>query len=363
MFKRKPLVGVVPFGISKDCSAHTMRLLAAEGRADNAHLVLIADRDAAVRGQIATGEVTAMQVISSIQEARQPDKITHLPTVTIKQRNLLTGLEDVDLAASVVGALKHALDLARDGSLDALLVLGDPCRPGDRLAVMPSGFLSWMAQHWQKSPTDPIPALGDIQSKDGLWHLSVLEPAPFEDIPNLLSPLHIEKALELLGQALNNAGFDKPNIAIASLNPRRLGGRLHGTNEANLMGELISKLRQSGQNVFGPWPLDEILVDARDGALDGIVTLHTEQARVIRAVLGLDRAPQVIAGLPIPCVRATWERPLGKPVDKEAEFQEGVSALNMAKMLAVADKTPFRFRGEDRVASVPPAKRSGPERN
>lgn len=360
MLKTKPLVGIVPFGISKDCSAHTVQLIAHKSATADCQTVLIADRDATVRGQIAAGQVVSLQSISSLDEARKSDTPTQLAIKPVVRRNTLTGLEDTDLAATVVAALEHGLRLARDGGLDALLILGDPARPGDRLAVMPDGLLTWIAQRWAapspKEPPGPIPTLADIHAQDGFWHLSVLEPMPLIDVPNALSPQILEQAAELLCDTLAKAGFDNPNLAIAGLNPRHLGGRFHGTDEVNLMAELVERQQRAGRRLFGPWPMDEILCDIRDGALDGVITLHAEQARILNAFTGMQRAPQIVAGLGVPCVRAVWERQPGKPIDKQAELDEAVNALNTAKLLAGGNAPKFRFRGENRLGTSSPRK-------
>lgn len=353
MLKRKPLIAIVPFGISKDCCRHTMRLLNDAAKRDDCKLVLIADREAAIRGQIATGGVTPMRAVSSVRESQDANEVTHLAINQVTRRNTLTGQDDTDLAATVVQGLRHALALAREGDLDALVILGDPCRPGDRLAAMSKGLLPWMAEAWRAGTEEPVPTLGDIQTAHGIWHLSVLDAMPLCDIANSLSMELIDQAIGLLTSALSDAGFDKPNISLASLNPRRIGGRFHGTEEANFMTEPVAARQQSGVRIFGPWPLDEILADARDGAIDGIITLHTGQARILRTFLNMERAPQIIAGLGVPCVRALWERPPGKPADLDAELAEAQQSLNLARLLVKDSNPAFRFRGENRSGNAP----------
>ena len=354
MQAQKPVIGIIPFGISRDCSENTIRLLNDDGARDGASLVLIGDRKAVIRGQIAASDVSALQIVSRVDEVRQINGIAHLPTQAVVSRNPLTGADKVDLAATVVAALRHGITLAREGALDGMVILGDPCRPGDRLAAMPRGLLNWLAECWRRTPADPLPSIGEIQTRDGIWHMSLLEAAPLFDIPQQLTSQHVTKGLELLINALGQAGFDKPNIAITSLNPRRAGGRFHGTEESNIVAGPVAACREAGHRIFGPWPLDEMLIESRDGALDGIITLHTEQARVVRTVLQMERAPQVLAGLNIPCVRAVWERQAGANASKDDELQEARQALNMAKLLANSDKPSFRFRGEGRVGTAPP---------
>lgn len=100
---------------------------------------------------------------------------------------------------------------------------------------------------------------------------------------------------QLVGCLKNGA----PRIGVCALNPHAGENGLFGNEEALLITPAVRRAQDEGLLVEGPVAADALMVQARDGRFDGIVAMYHDQGHITLKLLGMHRAVNITAGLPI----------------------------------------------------------------
>ena len=98
---------------------------------------------------------------------------------------------------------------------------------------------------------------------------------------------------------LNKAGYDKPRIAIAGLNPHAGENGLFGDEEIREIIPAVSELNEKGLNVFGPIPPDTVFLKCLKGEYDLVVAMYHDQGHIPLKLLDFDGGVNITCGLPI----------------------------------------------------------------
>ena len=67
---------------------------------------------------------------------------------------------------------------------------------------------------------------------------------------------------------MRGAGFDRPKIAVAGLNPHAGDGGNFGREEIDAIGPAIAQACSEGVAAEGPFPADTVFFRAKSGAFD-----------------------------------------------------------------------------------------------
>lgn len=105
---------------------------------------------------------------------------------------------------------------------------------------------------------------------------------------------------ELLAAALvRDFGIAAPRLGVLGLNPHAGEGGMLGTEERDVIGPAIERLRAGGLAVNGPLVPDAAFRDAAAGRWDGVVAMYHDQALIPVKLVDFERAVNVTLGLPI----------------------------------------------------------------
>lgn len=189
--------------------------------------------------------------------------------------------------------LQTAVNLARSGVLDAV-VYGPLNKEALRLAGNRHGDELQLIASWL-GDTD----CSEINVAGGLFTTRVTSHVPLRDVPALLHPDKIVKAVRLLHTTLVRAGVRKPIIAVAALNPHGGEHGLFGNEEQDVIAPGVALARRAGMPVDGPFPADTIFVRATRGEFQGVVTMYHDQGQIATKLLGFDEGVTVSGGLSI----------------------------------------------------------------
>ncbi|HSR12205.1 MAG TPA: 4-hydroxythreonine-4-phosphate dehydrogenase PdxA [Thermodesulfobacteriota bacterium] len=143
-------------------------------------------------------------------------------------------------------------------------------------------------------------AFCEINVLDPLWTSRVTSHVGFREIPSLINPERVLRAITLLHNAMRRSGIEKPKIAVAALNPHAGEKGLFGPEEETLIKPGVDKAAAQGIDAKGPFPADTIFVRARKGEFQGVVTMFHDQGQIAMKLLGFDRGVTVSGGIPIP---------------------------------------------------------------
>ncbi|MBS4073803.1 4-hydroxythreonine-4-phosphate dehydrogenase PdxA [Ameyamaea chiangmaiensis] len=94
-------------------------------------------------------------------------------------------------------------------------------------------------------------------------------------------------------------GLPSPRLAVAGLNPHAGEGGLMGTEEEAIILPALSRLRQDGIDVTGPWPPDTMFTPTARADYDAAICMYHDQALIPLKTLDMDNGVNVTLGLPI----------------------------------------------------------------
>jgi len=105
--------------------------------------------------------------------------------------------------------------------------------------------------------------------------------------------------LVLLDQALKQAGFAAPHIAVAGLNPHAGENGLFGMEEIDEIIPAIEQACEKGIRVSGPIPPDTVFSKALKGDYDAVVAMYHDQGHIAAKQQLMEESVNCTIGLPI----------------------------------------------------------------
>lgn len=137
---------------------------------------------------------------------------------------------------------------------------------------------------------------------DEVWNARVTSHIPLREVADALDEDRILKSLELTVQVMEGAGFERPRIGVAALNPHAGDGRNFGDEDEDILAPAVRRAQAKQFAVTGPIPSDTVFVRAIKGEFDAVMTMYHDQGQIAMKLLGFDRGVTLIAGYPFPIV-------------------------------------------------------------
>jgi 4-hydroxythreonine-4-phosphate dehydrogenase len=296
MNREKPRIAVAmgdPAGISPELAA---RLLATDAIRDEAELVIFGDRRVLEAGAKVAGSSLDIDVLSSADDLR-----------SYRGKPILVDLNNLDPASVAPGKatasggqfaiqnFRAALDYAGAGKAAAVFFtpfnkhamrLADPSYDDEinfvRAALRNTG------------PASEFNVLG------GLWNARVTSHIPLSKVAASITREAIVRGLALTEASMRAAGFAKPRIAVAALNPHAGDGGNFGREEIDIIEPAVRAAVEKGLTVEGPFPADTVFLRARNAQFDAVLTMYHDQGQIAMKLMGFDRGATLIGGFPFP---------------------------------------------------------------
>ncbi|WP_407146176.1 4-hydroxythreonine-4-phosphate dehydrogenase PdxA [Bradyrhizobium sp. ORS 86] len=292
----KPLVALAmgdPAGISPELTA---KLVALDDLRARTRLVVIGDRrifDEGARVAGVTPELTTVEQGADFRAARGEVlfvDLGHLDPAEIEQ-----GIASLAGGKFALTNYRHALEFGRDGRVDAVCFT-----PFNKQAMRLAradyddeiAFSAEVAG--LKTPASEFNVLGE------LWNARVTSHIPLKDVAGRLSTERIHRALRLTDACMRNAGFARPRIAVAGLNPHAGDGGNFGREEIDVIAPAVAAGKHDGIAAEGPFPADTVFLRARAGAFDAVLTMYHDQGQIAMKLMGFDRGVTLLGGFPFP---------------------------------------------------------------
>jgi 4-hydroxythreonine-4-phosphate dehydrogenase len=137
---------------------------------------------------------------------------------------------------------------------------------------------------------------------DEVWNARVTSHIPLRQVADALSAERIYDSIRLTAETMRGAGFERPRIGVAALNPHAGDGRNFGTEDEDVILPAVERARAEQLAVTGPVPSDTVFVRAIRGEFDAVLTMFHDQGQIAMKLLGFDRGVTLIAGYPFPIV-------------------------------------------------------------
>ncbi len=332
----KPAVALTlgdPAGIGPELMA---KLLARRDVIEQAHVVLAGDAWLWEEGQAIAGVNIATRTIHGFDEVRSlpGGSPLFLPVESVRPGEAPRSSVSVAGGASVLKVLEMCLDAASAGLIDAICFA-----PLNKYSMKMAGMKFADELHFFADRLKVSSYVCEFNTLGDLWTSRISSHVPFKDVVLYVTRERILDAVKSLYDALRLAGFARPRVAVAALNPHAGEGGSCGREEIDIITPAVSEANAQGYPVAGPFPADTIFLKARDGQYDGIVTMYHDQGQIAVKLLGFERGVTIQAGLPIPITTPAH----GTAFDISGQNKASVEATVQAFLIACRMGASCRF--------------------
>jgi 4-hydroxythreonine-4-phosphate dehydrogenase len=131
-----------------------------------------------------------------------------------------------------------------------------------------------------------------------LWNARVTSHIPLSKVAEQITQERILRSLALTDASMRGAGFARPRIGVAALNPHAGDGGNFGREEIDVIEPAVRVAISRGLAVEGPFPSDTIFLRARNGQFDAVLTMYHDQGQIAMKMMGFDRGVTLIGGFP-----------------------------------------------------------------
>jgi 4-hydroxythreonine-4-phosphate dehydrogenase len=322
----RPIIALAmgdPAGISPELTA---KLLALDDVSAVARLVVIGDRrvldDGARVAAVKLDVISAPPDADLSKDERAPIFIDlgHLDPTSVAR-----GKATAEGGRFALTNYRHALTMARDGRADAVCFT-----PFNKNAMR----LAHPVYDDEISFSADVVGLDGPASEfnvlDGLWNARVTSHIPLSEVAGHITGERVLRAIRLTDASMRRAGFARPRIAVAGLNPHAGDGGNFGREEIDAIEPAVRNACADGITAEGPFPADTVFLRAKGGAFDAVLTMYHDQGQIAMKLMGFDRGVTLLGGFPFPiCTPAH-----GTAYEIAGQGVAGVGAARAAILLA-----------------------------
>jgi len=297
---RRPVLALTlgdPVGIGPEITARTLAEVATESEH---HGVAVGDASALRRGVAAAGlEVEVREVTDFATAPVGPGTIDVLDIAVLGGHEPDWGVVDASAGRAAVVAIEVATRAALAGEVDGIVT-----GPINKEAIWQSG-----SKHL--GHTEMLGELTGVTQQDTMFVVRDL--AREHDLRIFFTTRHVSLRTALdritresVGQSIRKAitalrvfGTDRPNLAVAALNPHGGENGAFGDEEINHIGPACEDARAEGLTVTGPVPADSVFHQGLSGRYDGVLSHYHDQGHIAAKTYDFDGTVSVTVGLPI----------------------------------------------------------------
>lgn len=252
-----------------------------------------------------TAEAAALEVLGDPAVLEQgiaaagvdPDRdaFTVTPFSPIEDIETTPGRATEPAGREMLALLAEGTCRVRDGKSDGV-VFG----PLNKEAMHKGGLTQEDEMRYLAEVLDFNGTVGELNVLGGLWTTRVTSHIPLKAVAEHITVDSVYDATLFAHRTLTSAGFDRPRIAVAALNPHAGDGGNFGMEEIEVIAPAVEKAKARQLAVEGPYPSDTVFVRARNGDFDAVVTMYHDQGQIAMKLMGFAEGVTVLGGLPVP---------------------------------------------------------------
>lgn len=144
-----------------------------------------------------------------------------------------------------------------------------------------------------------VPA-SEFNILEGLWNARVTSHVPLSQVASLITTEQVFSDIKLTNTALKDAGFERPRIAVAGLNPHAGDGGNFGHEDDAIIRPAVELAQKAQIAAEGPFPPDTVFVRATKGQFDAVLTMYHDQGQIAMKLIGFDKGVTLLGGFPFP---------------------------------------------------------------
>lgn len=199
-------------------------------------------------------------------------------------------------AAYVLGTLEAAVALLNDGHAAALVT--GPVHKGiiNEAGIRFTGHTEFLAQ---LSNTPQVVMMLVAPGPPEIRVALVTTHLPLRAVADAVTPQRLEAILKITDHDLRNRfGIGQPRLQVLGLNPHAGEGGHLGSEEIEVIGPVIEKLRKAGMDLVGPVPADTAFTPGRLADCDAVIAMYHDQGLPVLKHAGFGKAVNITLGLP-----------------------------------------------------------------
>jgi 4-hydroxythreonine-4-phosphate dehydrogenase len=295
MSDRKPRIAFAmgdPAGISPEIAA---KLLASSAVREAAEIIVFGDRRVLEAGAKVAGLALDIDVAANPDETGSTGKPVLVDLKSLDPATVTLGKATQAGGRFALANFRAALKYAASGHAAAVFFTPfnkNAMRQADPTYDDEINFV-------RGALNDGAPA-SEFNVLDRLWNARVTSHIPLSKVAASISTEAILRSLALTDASMRAAGFEKPRIAVAALNPHAGDGGNFGREEIDVIEPAVQSAIARGLAVDGPFPADTVFLRAKNGQFDAVLTMYHDQGQIAMKLMGFDRGATLIGGFPFP---------------------------------------------------------------
>lgn len=260
---------------------------------DAARLVVVGDTRVLEQGMRDAGVDLSWYAVSSVAEIDWTrSAVSVIDLKNIDPASLPRGVVSAESGRLTGDTLAHAIQMAQRGEVDAITFA-----PLNKAALHAGG---WRFPDEHKMFAHLLNHRGyfsEMNVLDNQWMSRVTSHVSLRQAIEQINVQSITDAIQLADRTMRRAGFEKPRLAVAALNPHAGEGGLFGSEEIEIIAPAVAAAAQGGIDCRGPFPADTVYLKAFAGEYDGVVAMYHDQGQIATKLRGFNRGVTVTAGL------------------------------------------------------------------
>jgi 4-hydroxythreonine-4-phosphate dehydrogenase len=244
---------------------------------------------------------------------------------------IVPGQPDTHSARIALRALEEAVDLARDGTL-AAVVTG----PVAKARMHEIGF-AFPGQTEFFAARCHVRDFAMLLTGGALTVALVTVHVPLEDVPRLLTTAEIVRVGKLLAEFVRRRTGRVARIAVAGLNPHAGESGMLGREEIEVIAPAIDILREATREsatFSGALSPDTVFYRAARGEFDAVLCMYHDQGLIPLKLLAFEDGVNVTLGLPFPRTSPDHGTAFDLAGKGGASPESMIAAINLAAELA-----------------------------
>ena len=288
-----PLVGLMLGDCTGIGPEQCARVLADRRLADAAKLLVVGD--ARVLGQGASDARVSLQIRSyqAPEDVDWSDEcVPVIDLANIDPGNIRRGAISADSGRATGETLATMVALALEQRLDAITFA-----PLNKAALQAGGWKFADEHQMFAHLTRHQGFFGEMNVLDGKWMSRVTSHIALRAALDMITAQRIDDALTLADATMRAAGFEKPRIAVAALNPHGGESGLFGREEIEVIAPAVNRAIARGIACQGPFPADTVFIKGFGDSFDGVLSMYHDQGQIATKLKGFNRGVTVTAGM------------------------------------------------------------------
>ncbi len=288
-----PLLGLMLGDCTGIGPEQCARVLADRRLADAARLLVIGDARVLAMGAKDAGVALRWKACATPEDVDwSSPEVPIIDLGNVDPARIERGKVSAESGRLTGETLKVMIDLALAGRLDGITFA-----PLNKAALHAGGWKFHDEHQMFAKLTGHQGFHGEMNVLDDKWMSRVTSHISLREALDLITPQRVDDALTLADATLRAAGFAKPRIAVAALNPHGGENGLFGREEIDIIAPAVAKAAARGIACQGPFPADTVFIKGFGPDFDGVLTMYHDQGQIATKLKGFGRGVTVSGGL------------------------------------------------------------------